>query len=185
MTRATELEESAVVQILLDRESSHEALAYCLGCPAETVRDTRYGKRFANIRPDIPRWTGKLKRARPTEQQIIGVLRAYDLNNSQAGRQFDMNYATVAQIRQGKIYKDVRPDIPRWEPGQGSTRQSHAGTQTASSNIPRSGFNPSCIHYQKPTPLPWPFSEDIQHNPCTLGFPDACPQDCASYIRRQ
>lgn len=174
MVRPREISEDTVLSILQDLATSHEVLANRHGFPASTISDIRYGKQFTHLCPDVPRWAAsdKLIRRPATEAQIIGVLTSHTLNISEASRMYDLDRQTVRKIRFGKAYTTVCPEIPRWD------RIVEAQ--------PRRQDYTDCVHHQNPTQFPYPFNEELPpQNQCSLGFPDACPHDCASYLQRR
>lgn len=48
------------------------------------------------------------------EEQVVEFLTNTEVSHRQMGREHGVNYEVVRSIRLGRIYKEIRPDIPRW-----------------------------------------------------------------------
>lgn len=77
------------------------------------------GRTYAHVRPDIQRrpygYTGdkrKNHKRKLNEKEIVYILTSYESSNKLA-KEFGMCRDVIQRIRNNKLYKDVRPDIPR------------------------------------------------------------------------
>lgn len=107
----TEPTTTALVREILTSTESVYAIAKRLGLRPNRVRRIALGINHRDILPELPRRQPGCTRVLSNEQ-VYAILTS-ELNNMTLAKQFGVSVEAVSQVRRGRTFKNLFPELPR------------------------------------------------------------------------